>query len=291
MSNGKEKPPFYERRLFQGTAAAVALVTAVLALRGQLADLFDDLFPSKPPPVSWVEVVLNTSSVMGEHFGKNHKTRLASAARGIAKAVKELDDSGVGLRRTPASCEGESEPLVDLADGNADEVISKAQRQHPTGNASIVDAVAAALNEFDREPIDRGAPKSRSILIFTTPSERCPYDDAGKIEDILAKTPPRHIPGVEVFELAPEGEEQASGSLQAGQPQSRLAAFGGIEGGGTELEAVVTALSQYTEPHVHSVGSPEELDAAAENVGKEAVKTAEQLEEQREREETEGPSG
>lgn len=291
MSDGKEKPPFYERRLFQGTAAVVALVAAVLALGKPIKSLIDELSPDQPKHVSWTEVVLNTSAVMGEHFGGKDETRLTSAGHAIEKRVKELGNSGVGLRTTPASCEGNSEQLVGLANGTPDEVTSEAQRQHATGNSSIIDAIDGALNDFERKPMSMGKEKRKNIIVFTAGSARCPYDEVSKIEDTLAAMEPKHIPGVEFFQLTAEGEGQAAAGARTRRPQSELVASSGLDGEGAELEAITAVLSKYTQPRVHRVASPEELYEEAEAAGKEAAKTEERLEEEEADEEEEPPSG
>jgi hypothetical protein len=290
MSDDKKSPPFYERRLFQGTAAVVALAAAVVALGGRIGDIIDDLFPPAPPRASWTEVVLNTSAIMGEHFGGKDETRLASAGQAIEKRVKELGNSGVGLRTTPANCKGNSEQLVGLANGTPDEVISEAQHQHPTGNSSIIDAVNGALNDFAREPMSVGKAKSKNIIVFTTGSARCPYDEVTEIAHTLAAMDPEHIPGVELFQLAPEGEGQAAAGARTRRPRSELVALSGPEGEG-ELKAITAVLSEYTTPSVHYVASPKKLYEEAEDAGKDAAKTAKQLEEERREEEEEGPSG
>jgi hypothetical protein len=293
MSDDKKSPPFYERRLFQGTAAVVALVTAVLALEGQLGNLFHDLFPSKPPAASWSEVVLDTSAAMGKHFGGRRETKLESAAQAVKTTVGELDNAGVGLRRPPTSCEGSSEQLVDLADGRSDQVVSEARHQKARGNSSIIGAIRGALHEFDQDPMRNGGSKSRHLYVFTTAAPSCPLDDpAGEVHALLKKARHGEPVGMDVFALGPAQLESAEASSRSAQPRLELAAFGGSEEEVTALEALQSGLEEENaRMDFHSVENPKELYAEAENVGKEAVKTAEQLEEQREREETEGPSG
>ena len=103
--NGK---PFYEQPLFKGTAAVVALATALLALLGPLRNVIDSVSPDPAKRTGWTEVILNTSADMGERFGDGDRTRLDSAIEGVEQSVKELDDMNVGLLRTSSTCEGKS---------------------------------------------------------------------------------------------------------------------------------------------------------------------------------------
>jgi len=271
--------PFYERRLFQGTAALVALATALLALVGPLRDAIDGVSPDPPKRGHWVEVVLNTSSAMGERFGEEGGTRLEAAAGAIAKAVKELDNSGVGLRSTPASCGDESKPLVDLADGSPDEVIREAQRQRPNGNASIVDAVIGALDEFDREPMQSHGPESRSLFVFTTAGPPCPLDDpTGEVERRLEEAHLTRFGSVEVFALTSSAEQNAAGIAPSEGPMTKLVAMEVADEEIAALGAIESVLG--TQATIHYVDSPSELYSEAEAAGEDTQETAERSEEE-----------
>jgi hypothetical protein len=257
VNSGEETtPPFYERRLFQGTAAVVALAAAVLALMGPLKSVIDELFPSTKP-VSWVEVVLDTSSAMGREF--DGETRLQAASQAIEKAVKELDNSGLGLRRTATSCDGESEQLVDLAGGHSDKVIAEARQLHPQGSSSIVDAVIGGLEEFQREPIASRGPASRRLLVFTAGVSDCSSGNVGEeIAEALSGADISQSSKVELIALGASGEEK------------------------DQLEEFETALDGVANVKLYTPEDQSELNDVAEEAGEQASATDERLETERE---------
>lgn len=256
MGNGEKKPPFFERRTFQGTAAVVALATAILALIGPLRGIVNDLFPTTEP-VSWVEVVLDTSSAMEKGFGG--ETRLEAATAAIEKAVKELDNTGLGLRRTATSCEGKSKQLVGLDDGNAGEVIDEAQSLSPEGSASIVDAVVGGLEEFNQEPIASRGPQSRRLLVFTAGVSECSDGNLGEeVAEALESADISESSKLELIALGASGEERA------------------------QLEGFEAALEEYAQVKVYTPDTKEELDSVAEEAGESAGTAEENLEGERE---------
>jgi von Willebrand factor type A domain len=256
MPDGERNPPFYESRTFKGAAAVVTLATAVLALIGPLNGVVGALFPSGEKPVSWVEVVLDTSAAMEASFGGKSKLEAANGA--IAKAVKELDNEGVGLRRSATSCDAKSEQLVDLAAGHNDEVIDEAQSQQPKGDASIVDAIVGGLEEFRREPMASGNPGSRRLLVFTAGVNECSHGDlAAEIAEELEGADVSKASKVEVFALGASSEEER------------------------RLEEFKSALGEYANVKLHTPESTRELNGEAEAAAESVSGTTEQLEEER----------
>lgn len=255
MADEGRKPPFFERRGFQGTAAVVALATAVLALVGPLRGIVEDLFPTTEP-VTWVEVVLDTSSAMRKGF--DGETRLEAATEAIEKTVKELDNSGLGLRRTSNSCEGRSEQLVGLDSSNADEVIDEAQSQHPEGDASIVDAVVGGLEEFNREPIASRGPESRRLLVFTAGVSECSTGNLGE----------------EIAEALQSADISESSKVE-------LISLGASSGEEAELQSLETALDGYANVRLYTPKSKEELNDVAREAGASASAADEQLTDER----------
>lgn len=261
MNSAKETTqPFYERRLFQGTAAVVALATALLALVGPLGDVIDGLSPDPPQRSAWTEVVLNTSSVMGEQFGRGRETALESAVRGLEKSVKELDGHGVGLRSTPDSCDEKSEKLIDVAEGSPDEVIREAQKQRPRGSASIIDAVVGGIKEFEREPMQSHAAKSKSLFVFTTAAPPCEWDELFDEEARSKLARIEQFGAVEVFALKSQAERE-------------MVAF--AEEGANELDALQAALGPRMA--IHYVETPDELYGEAEAAGEAVSETADEV--------------
>jgi hypothetical protein len=257
MGDGKQKPPFYERRTFQGTAAVVALATAVLALVGPLKGIVDDLFPTTEP-VTWIEVVLDTSSAMEKGF--DGETRLEAATQAIEKSVKELDNSGLGLRRTATSCEGESEQLVGLGSDHTGEVISEAQNLSAAGDSSIVDAVIGGLEEFNREPMASRGPESRRLLVFTAGVSECSSGNLGEevAEALESANVSKSGSKLELIALGASGEERA------------------------QLAEFETELGEYAKVKVYAPKTSEELNSVAEEASESANTADENLEEEKE---------
>ncbi len=252
----KSQPPFYERRAFQGTAAIVALATALLALVGPLKGVVDDLFPSTEP-VTWVEVVLDTSEAMDEEF--DGVTKLEAANQAIQKAVKELDNSGLGLRRTATTCGGESEQVVPLGGDHGDDVVEEARELRPEGESSIVDAVVGGLEEFNREPMASRGPKSRQLLVFTTAAGECSDDD-----------------------LAEELKETLEGADISAASRVELIALGASSAEKQQLEEFKVALGERANVDLYTPEDTEELNDVATKVGAQTDAVDEVLEEQRE---------
>jgi von Willebrand factor type A domain len=205
MGDGEKRPPFYEHRTFQGTAAVVALATAILALVGPLKGIVADLFPTTEP-VTWVEVVLDTSAAMEKGF--DGETRLQAAVGAVEKSIKELDNSGLGLRRTATSCAGESKQVVSLGGGHADDVIEEAEDLRPQGDGSIVDAVVGGLEQFQSEPMASRGPESRRLLVFTAGVSECPGNLGEEISEALESADISAASKVELIALGASAEEE-----------------------------------------------------------------------------------
>jgi hypothetical protein len=258
MTDEGKSPPFYERRAFQGTAAVVALGAAVLALIGPLKGIADDLF-GQTEPVTWVEVVLDTSAAMEKEF--DGETRLEAAAQAVEKSVKELDNSGLGLRRSAVDCAGESDQVVKLGADHVDDVIDAAENQHPTGSSSIVDAVVGGLEEFNREPMASRGPESRRLLVFTAGVNECTDGNLGEeVADALAGANISQASKVELIALGASDEELE-------QLRSFEAALG--RGGATAGVTLYTPQDR------------QELDEATDEVSDGASTANEQLEGER----------
>jgi hypothetical protein len=256
MDDGEKKEAFYERRAFQGTAAVVALATAVLALVNPLKGIVDDLSSDGTEPVSWVEVVLDTSAAMDKEF--DGETRLQAAGDAIEKAVKELNNSGLGLRRTATSCDGNSEQLVELDSGHADEVIDEAQSQSAEGDSSIVDAVVGALEEFKREPIASRGPDSRRLLVFTAGVSECSSGNLGEeIGEALESADISEASKVELISLGASSDETA------------------------QLEEFEARLGEFANVKLYTPESTQELNSVAQEAGESASAADENLEEEK----------
>lgn len=252
----KSNVPFYERRAFQGTAAIVALATALLALVGPLKGVVDELFPSTEP-VTWVEIVLDTSAAMEEEF--DGVTKFEAANEAIRKAIKELDNSGLGLRRTATTCDGRSEQVVPLGGDHGDDVIDEARDLRPEGESSIVDAVVGGLEQFNREPMASRGPESRQLLVFTTAAGECSDDD-----------------------LAKELEETLEGADISQSSRVELIALGTSSTEREQLQEFKAALGERANVDLYTPEDTEELNDVASEAAAQTDAVNEVLEDERE---------
>lgn len=184
MADAKGGAPFYERPGFKGTAAVVALATAIFALLGvpKLWNVIGDVFAGEGVAVSNTEVILDTSSAMGDPFEDEGETKLDAAVRAIGQSG-ERDDEGLALRRTVPSCEEDGELLVDFGTDHKGEVLSVAEEQQAEGKSNIVNAVIEALGDFRTNPEFAGPRSTRRVLVFTAGQDDCFEGDvAGKIK-------------------------------------------------------------------------------------------------------------
>ncbi|HVD41345.1 MAG TPA: vWA domain-containing protein [Solirubrobacterales bacterium] len=257
MSTGEERGPFWERGWFKGVVAVVGLVAAIWALIGapRLWDVVAGAF-STDPPVSYTEVVLDTSSAMGEEFAGNGETKLDAATRAIRQAVGELDNEGLALRRTSSECGGSSELVVDFGSDQADEVAGTAQEQQPSGSPNLTSAVIAALDDFKTPERVDGPPSTKRVLVFTAGVDECFEGDAA--EKIGAE-----LEGAEISK---------SSSLT-------LIALKSSDQDLRRLEELERALRGYAYVESRTPETVDELDEAVENVVEVDDQAEKQLEE------------
>jgi hypothetical protein len=263
MADDEGTPHFYERPGFLGTAAVVGLVSAIWALVGAPTPwkVVGDVFSTEGVALSNTEVILDTSSAMGDPFEGEADTKLDAAVRAIGQSG-ERDDEGLALRRTNPSCEGEEELLVDFGTDHKGEVLSVAEEQRPEGKSNITNAVIEALGDFRTQ--DFGGPRStRRVLVFTAGRDDCFEGNmAGKIKaelkgaDISASFTliALKVSGVELERLeelknalesadayvetrTPRTEEQLDGVVEDVKEQSRQAIEEGEERAVEEEEA------------------------------------------------------
>jgi hypothetical protein len=255
VSTGEERGSFWERGWFKGVVAVVGLVAAIWALIGapRLWDVVADAF-STDPPVSYTEVVLDTSSAMGEDFEGDGETKLDAAVRAIRQSVGELGHEGLALRRTGSSCGEPSELIVDFASDHADEVTNKAQEQQPGGSPNLTTAVIAALDDFKTKERSEGPPSTRRVLIFTAGIDEC-------FEGDVARKIKSELEGAEV-------SRASTITLIALKPSSREL---------QKLEGLEAALGPYAD--VQTPENVEELEGAVEQVAQKDDQAEERIEE------------
>jgi hypothetical protein len=257
VAAGKNGEPFWERGWFKGAVAVVGLVAAVWALVGapRLWEVVADAF-STDPPVSYTEVVLDTSSAMGEDFEASGETKLDAAARAIRQSVGELGNEGLALRRTSPECGESSELVVDFGSDQAEEVAATAQEQQPSGSPNLTSAVIAALDDFKTPVRSDGPPSTKRVLVFTAGLDRCFEGDA--VEKIGAE--------LEGAEISKSSTLTLIALKSSGQDLRRL-------------EELKDALGQYAYVDTRTPETVEELDDAVENVVEVDDRAEKQLEE------------
>jgi hypothetical protein len=263
MADAQPDAPFYERRTFQGTAAVVALVAAIFALLGAPKPwtVISDVFAGGAVAVSNTEVVLDTSSAMGDPFGSGDETKLEAAVRAIGQSG-ERDDEGLALRRTGARCEEEGELLIDFGTNQKGEVLELAEEQRAEGRSNMVKAVIEALGDFRTDPQFSGPRSTRRVLVFTAGQEDCFEGDVA--EKIKAELKGADISAsFTLIALKPSGEELAE-----------------LE----ELENALQSADAYVE--TRAPRTPEQLEGIVAAVEEEASDAVEEGEAEEQTEET-----
>jgi hypothetical protein len=186
------KPPFYQRRWFQGTGAVVALLTAIWALVGAPKpwNAIGDLFSSELPRVN-AEIVFDASDSMHDPFGfggGKHVSKLDAAANAVSLYGASLSNEGLALRRVGGQCPGPGPRLVDFGANHGDDVGHVAREQRASGTSNLAATVVAAIDDFadsDRFP-DPHAPKQ--LLIFAGTPDECQTGGYRTIRDAIEKT-------------------------------------------------------------------------------------------------------
>lgn len=244
MADADRKPPFYERRWFQGAAAVIALIAGVWALTSKLWDTAASISEDKIALVN-TEIVLDASAAMAEPFGGG--TKLDAAAKAIETYVTPLENDGLALRRAGGSCSDKGDLLVNFGAGNGDEVVDETADQVPTGQSNMVAAVRAAISDFNEEQF-HGSSSTRRIMIFMGGEDECAEDAANEIRDDLAG---RGIDAVfRVVALKVSSEE--------------------MEG----LESFKQALAPYAEVEIRPADTDEQLEEVMEEESEEAAQAS-----------------
>lgn len=162
---GEEKPPFYEQRWFQGSAAVVGLLGAIWAFSGAPKpwDAATDLTATEVAFAN-TQIILDASEGMTEPFGEG--TKLDAAMKAIREYVIPLRQEGLSLRRTGRSCEEGGELLVDFGKDHSDDVVEAAAEQRAEGESSLAYAVIEAISEFTASDRFQGPAATRQVVII-----------------------------------------------------------------------------------------------------------------------------
>lgn len=256
--------PFYERRVFQGTAAVVGLLAGIWGLLGPPPPwrLIGDLFEAEIAR-SNTEIVLDTSAAMAKRFA-NGETKLAAAVRAL-QSGGQRNDEGLGLRLTNPDCKSEEDPLIGVGTHHVEKVLSTAESLKPNGRSNITQAVKDALAEFRANPDFHRRDSVRRVLVYTSGHDDCFGHDFGeKIEADLKLT---H--GAASFTLIALKPTEADRRRLAGIEAA-------LESAGAAVETIPAE-------------NPGELEEASERAEQETEQALEEAEE--ERKEGEGMSG
>ena len=182
------RPPYYQRPWFQGTAAVVALLTAVWAFVGapKLWDTFADLFSSELPRVN-AEIVFDASVGMNARFGAgSHQKKIEAAADAVGIYGLPLSNEGLALRRVGGRCRHPGPQLVDFGANHGDDVANVAAEQRAGGKSNLAATVIAAIDDFADFP-----PKApKQLVIFAGTADDC---QTGAIRVIHDRIEESHI--------------------------------------------------------------------------------------------------
>lgn len=179
----QQKPPFYERRGFQGAVAIVGLLTAVWALSGapkpwQVASEIT----ASTVTLSNTEIILDASAKTAAPFGA--ETKLQAAERAVGQYATPLNTEGIALRRAGGSCAEAGELVVGFGADHGEEVAREALTQEPRGKANVANAVRAAIDEFEGAGY-KAPDTTERIVIFMSGEDECSADPAVEIRDAL----------------------------------------------------------------------------------------------------------
>jgi hypothetical protein len=181
------EPPFYERRWFQGAVAVVGLLTAVWAFSGapkpwQVASEIS----ATQVTLSNTEIILDASEATAARFGSSGN-KLKAEARAVGQYAAPLKYEGIALRRAGGSCGEEPELLVGFGTDHGETVAEAALEQEPGGRANVVQAVRAAIDEFQQAKYKEPNTTER-ILIFMSGEDECRGDAGMQIRDALERS-------------------------------------------------------------------------------------------------------
>ncbi len=139
-----------------------------------------------------IEIVLDRSAAMAAELDGRPKGTIA--AEKVGSAVKSLDDSGLALRAFGGDCAAVPELVVPFGTERGERIEEAAHDLEPDGDANLVDAIVAAIDDFgdpdlypdgvDLEDIDN------RILVITASGDTCGADQ-GQLEARVRRSTPR----------------------------------------------------------------------------------------------------
>lgn len=174
---------FYEHRLFKATGAVIGLLAALWGLTGAPKpwDVASEVV-RRPPPLRNTEIVVDASARMGAPFGQ--ATKLAVAAEAVNRYAVGGDDVGLALRRAGGSCEEAGELLVELDDGNSDDIRTAARGLTPTGRSNIAYSVRAAIGDFEDQRFHETGSVNQ-VIVFVGGGDQCGEAPGQELRDEL----------------------------------------------------------------------------------------------------------
>jgi hypothetical protein len=132
-----------------------------------------------------IELILDTSKVMGREFGKT--TRFEAAIAELLEIVEPRDAENLSLWTSGGSCGPEgTEEVVPFGQNNSDEIRAALRELEPQGEANLGDAIVTATSAFsdpDRFPAD----VQKNVMVLTAGKDTCDDDYVGKVESRLGE--------------------------------------------------------------------------------------------------------
>lgn len=160
------------------TAVAAPLIVAlIIAVVRELID--------KEPVHLNIELILDTSMVMGQEFGKT--TRFEAAIDELVEIVGLRDADNLALWTSGGSCgPGGTEEVVPFGQNNSDEIRAALAELEPQGPANLGDAIVTATSAFN-DPDRFPAEVRKNVIVLTAGKDTCDDDYVGKIESRLGE--------------------------------------------------------------------------------------------------------
>lgn len=178
------REPNVRRSTWNRFAPLITAVAAPLLVAGIIALIRELIKPEEPVDVN-IELILDTSKIMGREFGKT--TRFEAAIDQVVEIVGPRDADNLALWTSGGSCGPEgTQEVVPFGQNNSDEIRAALEELEPQGEANLGDAIVTATSAFsdpDRFPADVG----KNVIVLTAGKDTCDDDYVDKIESRLGE--------------------------------------------------------------------------------------------------------
>jgi hypothetical protein len=169
----KGDPPTLDQRpLYRNVMAVLATLAAVSALVAGVANIpgLKSLVFGEESYAPNVEILFDRSEGMGHRLGQEPETKLEAAVASF-KGLS-LGSDNLALRLFGGACEQRepAKPNLGFSSGQRDKLSAELDRLTPMGKGSLVEALLAAIGDFD--PVDKSK-GSRRIVVISGSADDC----------------------------------------------------------------------------------------------------------------------